>query len=243
MYTNCRSLNNKFLEFEQLINAERIHLAAITEIWFKPGYELQLNGCHGFFCSREGYRGGGVALYLDRNMTSKHYLIESKSFNSINLLVVKLEFIKHTYICLLYRPPNSSIHDTELLCNYIKSFEGKNVILLGGFNLPGIDWSSHLASGHLNQPITTDFLVVIDDLFLYQHVTKPTRKILKPNGYTPSCSILDLIFTNNQFQISKLLLDLLLMDGTTMLSSSAITSQLQKDHRKAYIYITKLICY
>ena len=37
MYTNCRSLSNKSLEFEQLINAERIHFAAITETWFKPG--------------------------------------------------------------------------------------------------------------------------------------------------------------------------------------------------------------
>ena len=78
------------------------------------------------------------------------------SFGRINILVDKVDFIKPTYICLIYRPPN-----------FIRSFEGTNVVLLGNYNFCGINWSSQLASNFPNQFTATEFLNVIDDIFLY----------------------------------------------------------------------------
>ena len=89
------------------------------------------------------------------------------SFGRINILVDKVDFIKPTYICLIYRPPNSSTQDTKLLCDFIRSFEGTNVVLLGNYNFCGINWSSQLASNFPNQFTATEFLNVIDDIFLY----------------------------------------------------------------------------
>ena len=50
---------------------------------------------------------------------------------------------KSLYVGVIYRPPNVSLPDTEIMCDVIRSkMSGNEVILMGDFNLPGIDWAS-----------------------------------------------------------------------------------------------------
>lgn len=79
-----------------------------------------------------------------------------------------------TYICLIYRPPNSAYLDTKLMCDYIRSLDGKNVILLGDFNFNCSNWSSHQALDSQYQIDVTTLLDTIDDTFFYQHVSETT---------------------------------------------------------------------
>ena len=43
--------------------------------------------------------------------------------------------------------------------------------MMGGFNLPGIDWVQEQGKGRADE----DFLVLFQDCFLTQFVAKPTR--------------------------------------------------------------------
>ena len=79
---------------------------------------------------------------------------------------------------------------------------GRNLLLMGDFNFGGIDWASRTVSDITNLS-AEEFLDAIDDLFLVQHVTEPTR------SGTSSCSIfedregstLDLIFLAFLYQL------------------------------------------
>ena len=76
---------------------------------------------------------------------------------------------------------------------------------MGDFNFGGIEWPSRTLSANSN-PLTDEFLDTIDDLYLVQHVTEPTRGT--PSSFDTfedrEGSILDLIFTSMSLSISDL---------------------------------------
>ena len=114
---------------------------------------------------------------------------------------------KDLTVCVVYRPPNLSFESSILLYERIRSLPGRNLLLMGDFNLGGIDWASHTISDISNSS-AEEFLDAIDDLFLVQHVTEPTR------SGTSSCptsifkdregSTLDLIFTSISLPVGEL---------------------------------------
>ena len=63
------------------------------------------------------------------------------------------------------------------------------VLITGDFNLPNVDWISWSAPG--GDSVACSLLEALDDAFLFQHVSTPTRW---REGQTPST--LDLIITN-----------------------------------------------
>ena len=55
----------------------------------------------------------------------------------------------NVHVVVVYRPPSNTDVDNELVCSFLGNFcADKEVILMGDFNLPGLDWSCGL-------PITT----------------------------------------------------------------------------------------
>ena len=76
------------------------------------------------------------------------------------------------FVCLVYRPPNSSDQYNSSLVSYLNSLHGtENIILLGDMNLPDIDWNTY--SGHSS--IADDFADLAYDLNLTQYVTGHTH--------------------------------------------------------------------
>ena len=74
--------------------------------------------------------------------------------------------------------------------------EASHILLMGDFNYPNIDWG--LGSRSIT-PSERLFMNTINDSFLYQHVTSPTR--VRQN-HCPT--VLDLIFTNEDGMLSDL---------------------------------------
>ena len=68
--------------------------------------------------------------------------------------------------------------------------------ICGDFNYSGIDWDN-LSLLPASPPIVQEFIDTIQDLYLFQHIMKPTH--YHP-GETPN--ILDLVFTNEQTMIN-----------------------------------------
>ena len=104
----------------------------------------------------------------------------------------------NVHVVVVYRPPSNTDVDNELVCSFLGNFcADKEVILMGDFNLPGLDWSC----GH---PITTPgcsrsvqmFVDMFDSLGLTQWVTQPT--------YPRSGNILDLVLTTEPDRIGRI---------------------------------------
>ena len=93
----------------------------------------------------------------------------------------------HMYI--VYRSPNSSPENNSKINNFINSVKDNSVIV-GDFNYPDINWE--LLTGTLH---TQEFLDVLSEKHLNQHVTFPTHQ---------AGNILDLVFSNvpNLFRIN-----------------------------------------
>ena len=89
-----------------------------------------------------------------------------------------------------YRPPSQSRQTDMAMIDEIERGMSKNTILLGDFNLPKL-----FKDGASNTPETALFRDSFDELFLTQHVMKPTR----------NDEILDLILTNNENLIDDVL--------------------------------------
>lgn len=200
VYTNCRSLCNKLGALELCIFEEKPNLVALSETWFSPDSELNIEGYHGYYCSRKSRRGGGVAIYIENSILNRTQLIKLDIEYSFNAVIIKVNLCSSDItVAVFYRPPNLSLHETIAMYDIIKSLVGKDIIIMGDFNLPGIVWATQNLSENCSKPVESNlFIEVINDLFLYQHVNKPTRCSGCEN------SIVDLIFTKDQSFIRNL---------------------------------------
>lgn len=200
VYANCRSLNNKVMELEHTIVEESAKLVSVTETWFIPGNELKIVGYDGFYCSRRNRKGGGLAIYVESSISNRVQVIESDTGHEFNFVIIKLQIVyKALYIGVFYLPPNLSWEETSVMCEIIRSLSGKDVLVMGDFNLPGIDWNSHnIPVNCIKSKESELFLDVMDDLFLYQHVHEPTRHGAGEN------SIVDLVFSMDETLISDI---------------------------------------
>jgi len=93
----------------------------------------------------------------------------------------------------IYRSPNSDIgNDAELfnLIDTVCCLSNTQLLLVGDFNFPDIDWNSW--SPKYNSSQSSKFIEVLRDHMLLQHVNVPTRARGSDNPHT-----LDLVITND----------------------------------------------
>lgn len=74
-----------------------------------------------------------------------------------------------------------------------------HILIMGDFNYPEINWESWNTKSDITENIENKFIDTVEDNFLFQHVSKPTRW----RG-TDTPHILDLIMTNEEPMISNL---------------------------------------
>ena len=94
----------------------------------------------------------------------------------------------------------NSLKKIEKILSVEVDMKTSHIIIAGDFNLKGIDWDFNLKGIDWEldfvedkQPHLQDFINVLHDNFLYQHVHQPTRRRLGENS-----NILDLVFSNIQ---------------------------------------------
>ena len=91
----------------------------------------------------------------------------------------------------------TSVNDIGKIISTASKSKSSRLVMAGDFNLKGIDWENdHVVD---NQPYLRDFINVIHENFLYQHVMNPTRHRLGEVS-----NILDLVFSNEEGLISPI---------------------------------------
>ena len=89
---------------------------------------------------------------------------------------------KDEIVCgLCYKSPNTDKLEINELFAAIKAATYKPVVIMGDFNYPSVNWET-LESNTLGE----EFIDLVNDCYLIQHVNTPTR----------DSSVLDLVFSS-----------------------------------------------
>ena len=102
-------------------------------------------------------------------------------------------------IGVIYRSPNATDEQNRKLISMIGEItrmQHTELLIIGDFNYPGIDWSLETSNGTGQEH---EFMEGFRDWFLWQHVTEPTRYRLNQRA-----NILDLVMTNEQAMVENI---------------------------------------
>ena len=200
MYTNADQLLNKRNEFEIRVKNRDPHIIGVTEAKPKNGNdilpgEFNLEGYKLFHNFDTCPEGRGTLLYIKNFLEPKEAYFSSK-FNEGVFAEIALNNSDVILVSVLYRSEaghHSGPENNDGLNDLLTEIKGKsysNVLSVGDFNFPLIDWVAWSAPGDLSKE--TKFLDCLDENMFMQHVDKPTRI----RG-TNKPSLLDLIITND----------------------------------------------
>lgn len=223
LYFNIRSLtaNNKIEEIKLIAHNKNYQIIAVTETWLHsqidnaeiniPGYKIYRKDRNG----KHQERGGGLLIYV--NELLKTTLLDNsndKNEEAMWISVVDNKGIE-IHLGLFYKKPNASLEEKEQIFKNLKDHvKDINCIIIGDFNYPGINWTTVNSQSQDDQ----DFIKVVEDLFLTQHVMQPTREN----------NILDIILTTDPDIISDI--DILPPIGTSDHNVLEFNVSLTKDH-------------
>jgi hypothetical protein len=195
---NSRSLLNKLDSLSSLLLSKKYSLIAVTETWLSSKVrDSTLISDFAYKLIRKDRKsrvGGGVCFFLRDNVEFVQISCSSSTDLFDVLCIDILSANSPLRVILVYRPPDLSLEQTQLMCDELAvllSVPHKS-ILLGDFNLPGIDWGgSGSSSASKTEVVFYDFCLDVD---LIQLVTLPTRKN----------HILDLVFASDPTLITQL---------------------------------------
>ena len=165
----------------------------ITETWLTSSiYDNEiLPSQFTIYRSDRKSRGSGIMIAINHSIPSK---IISCS-NEVEALTVQLLLKQPINLCLIYNPPNSESSYHQKLLAYISDIMQSTVevILLGDFNAPGINWSTLSASSDFS----SNLCGLIFQFNYVQQLNHPTH--IHGNNI-----ILDLIITSSADTISDI---------------------------------------
>uniref|UniRef100_A0A803JG40 Reverse transcriptase domain-containing protein n=1 Tax=Xenopus tropicalis TaxID=8364 RepID=A0A803JG40_XENTR len=194
MLANARSLSGKLGELQAIACIENYDLIGITETWWddKCDWAVNLNGYTLFRRDREIKKGGGVCLYVKSDLKPCNKDITNENVESLWVEIsVRLKVTKKMIIGVCYKPPRIDEGDeAQLLLQMEEASKLGQVVVMGDFNYPDIDWSNGVAKSEK----ASRFVNMLNDNFLFQAVQEPTR----------NDAILDLVISNNNELISNI---------------------------------------
>ena len=173
MYTNAQSLISKIDELETIVSMKNPDIVAITESWCHSNIlnsEIHLSGYHMYRQDRKDTkdgRGGGILIYVRSTLGSVAWDQANVDCNFSSHLWCK---IGNLHFGVVYRSPNSTSENNDLLSGLVSLIKDKHVVMVGDFNYPNIDWKARTSSAS-----ASSFLDCVNDSSLYQHVDFPTR--------------------------------------------------------------------
>lgn len=211
LYTNVDQLTSvKKTELELKIAEEKPLIIALCEVKSKNGgirelVEYDLNGYKLFQSNLEGVEGRGIAVYVHNSIVKSVQQIHPKiKFEESCLLEIKLRGFDTMLFGCMYRSPTPSPSALDNNLNLNKLFlnlcskKYSHICLVGDFNYKKVNWIN-LSTSETENSQEYKFLECVQDCFLIQHTVNPTRI----RG-TNEPSLLDLIFTNEEHQISSI---------------------------------------
>ena len=155
IHFNARSMDTNFKQIESYIHTFEIEfdIIAISETWNDPTtlryYELPKY--NSFQVCREDARGGGVALYVHKDIQCSKCISKSLTVNGIfECVTIELAIPnkKNIIVSCIYRKPGSNI---DTFCeNVERIFENnphnKTIFLCGDFNIDILKQDRHLST-------------------------------------------------------------------------------------------------
>ena len=197
---------NKRSEISDFIELEKPHILALTEFGAPKTVDDGELGFEGYTLYRgdhsdgSGGPGKGAALYVQNRLN--HAAIpefDNVHFDCSAWSIVKLADNTSLLVGVVYRSPNSSAQNNENLLRLLRKAFTSNfdhIMLCGDFNLPLIEWNvKQCLDSQLS--FTSNFLTVVEDLGIFQHVRESTRF----RGQQNSCP--DLVFTNEESMVNE----------------------------------------
>ena len=211
MFTNADQLSpDKQVELVHYIKNEKPLLIAVTEIKPKHAKERDIldytiQGYTINHVNLDSSDGRGVAIFVHNSIQKSVVQIQpTVKFEEVCLLEIKLRHGDIMIFGCVYRSPTlseTSSDNNVKLNSLLRSIAHKkysHVCILGDFNYRDINWNAYTTT-HNNESNEAKFLETIQDCFLYQHITKETRK--RGNDVA---SLLDLVLTNESMQVSEI---------------------------------------
>ena len=184
---------NKRDELRICIQNTKPDIIAITESWTHADIydaEVEMDGYKLYRQDRTDThqgRGGGVLLYVTQKISS--VAVECPVIYTNSIWADIITSGGKTRIGVVYRSPNSTEENNSMMYEVLEEMTSTtSVIILGDFNLPGLNWDDMSADTD-SQPLLEWAL----DKGYTQHVDFPTREN----------NILDLIFTSEPDMVEE----------------------------------------
>lgn len=183
---NARSVVNKLTYVKSLFTAKSIDILCITETWLHN--QIHDNDLV-IQCIEETEELKEVLIVVSKKIRSKLIL----SHTNVEIITIELFLSpRNIFLSCVYVPPNPCHLYHLILFDYINSqcsAHNSDVILVGDFNAPDINWSSLNSSSHTSHCLCS----CIVNNYLVQLVSNSTHV----------CgNILDLIFSNSPDRLS-----------------------------------------
>ncbi|EFP08799.1 hypothetical protein CRE_19791 [Caenorhabditis remanei] len=197
--SNIRSIATieRIAFLQNLMEHKGIHLAFLTETFLSPAIPESICNSIKFSCLRSDRssshpktRGGGCALLYRSFINLVKIDLDEKNYitHFCDILVVDHTESNVRFI-LVYRPPDTSNIQTHNLVDQLNTLmvcPKKSYVLLGDFNLPGIQWAHH---SRVDNTGLTDMTEAHNMIQLVKSATR-----ISQHGTE---NILDLIFSSN----------------------------------------------
>jgi hypothetical protein len=178
LYTNADSLNNKLNELQAISDLYSPKVICISETLPKSNVsnidpnQFIISGYTGYHTTT----GRGVSIFVSSDLKAEE-IEPLNTFNDAVALKLSLPNNKVLIILCIYRSPSSSEANNLNLLELLQKANNlprDYLIITGDFNLKEVDWKNkfvHARPSHMAY-LTYD---LINDLFLDQLVTEPTR--------------------------------------------------------------------
>ena len=196
-------------EAKQVIKLENPDIVAIVEVkpknyrYLPTVTELSIEDYYLYEQNLEENTGRGIVCYCRKGI-NVHPI--SRSTDTIEpkeslWICIKSKTTSDTVLGICYRSPNNTNTSDEALFSQIAAFAkntNQKLAIIGDFNLPKIDWNRRYTT-ESTASLTSKFLDVINEHFLEQLISEPTRM---RGSDTPS--ILDLLLVSDGDLVSDI---------------------------------------
>ena len=188
------SVFNKVNVISDFLHEHKLDIFGVAETWLLPDVPDSFVSISNYGIIRTDTQGDtskhGVCIYIQSAIN-----FISVDSNCSNLCVVHLiDF--NLYIIVVYRPPSNNHHENSQLIDFLLRFcPGKEVLVMGDFNLPALAWNIPELLSLTYPPLQQLFLDCFTSLGLHQWVNTPT--------YVHSGNILDLILTTDNDRVGE----------------------------------------
>ena len=217
LYTNADQFINKRDDLLMLIADDEPDVILINEVipkkQTKPIAEAQLQidgyNCQLNFDPNSADLGTsnvrGVAIYSKKSLNVVEVGFDIEGFYDHSWIEVSSERQKSLLCGCVYRSPsndtdsNGRLSSTEKIIELIKAAynHNANLLITGDFNYKDIDWNNNFVP--TGQQHLSNFIEALNDCYLFQHVTEPTR--YRKNEIS---NLLDLVITSEEGMIQDL---------------------------------------